>query len=107
MAVSDQEIDRIRDLFAPLGQITTKKMFGGLGIYRAGTIFAVLMSGGILRLKAQGAMIDRMRALGCEQWTYQRPGRNPAAMPYWTLPDSAQDDPEEASALAREALRFL
>lgn len=107
MAVSQQEIDRIRDLFAPLGDLTTRKMFGGLGIYHAGQIFAILMSDGTLRLKAQGDMITRMRSLGCQQWTYQRPGQNPAAMPYWTLPETALDDPEEASALARDALTYL
>lgn len=52
-------------------------------------------------------MITRMRSLGCQQWTYQRPGQNPAAMPYWTLPETALDDPEEASALARDALTYL
>ena len=30
-----------------------------------------------------------------------------ASMPYWTLPDAYLDDPEEACALAREAMAAL
>ena len=82
-------------------------MFGGIAIYSEGTIFAIVMSEGGIRLKAQGDMISRFKDMGLEQWTYQRPGRKPSSMPYWSLPDSALDDPEEASALAREALKYL
>ncbi|MBT8416948.1 MAG: TfoX/Sxy family protein, partial [Silicimonas sp.] len=43
MAVTNEQIEMVRDLFAGVGPITTRKMFGGLGIYSEGTIFAVLM----------------------------------------------------------------
>lgn len=107
MAVSEADVDRALELFGGLGDLTTRKMFGGLAIYHAGTVFAILMSDGTLRLKAQGAMIGRMQQLGSTQWTYQRPGQKASAMPYWDLPESALDDPDEATALAREALSQL
>lgn len=107
MSLSDEEIAHALELFEGVGPLTTRKMFGGLGIYHAGTIFAVVMSDGTIRLKGQGAMVDRYEALGMQKWTYQRPGQKPSSMPYWALPDSALDDPEEASALAREALMHL
>mgnify|MGYP002348172863 CR=1 FL=1 len=34
-------------------------------------------------------------AAGARQWVYQREGRNPVAMPYWTVPEDAYDDPDE------------
>ncbi len=42
MAVSDEEIAFAIDLFSDLGEITTRKMMGGLCLYHDGTIFAIL-----------------------------------------------------------------
>lgn len=107
MALSNEEIAHALELFDGVGPLTTRKMFGGLAIYTDGTIFAILMSESTIRLKGAGDMIARFEALGMERWTYQRPGQKPSSMPYWTLPDSALDDPEEATALARDALTYL
>jgi DNA transformation protein len=107
MAVSSDDIDFALDLFSGLGPLTNRKMMGGLCIYRDGTIFALLYSDGGLFLKGQGAMADWMIAQGWERWTYTRDTGKTTAMPYWRLPDSALDDPEEACALARRALESL
>ena len=107
MAISEEEIAHALELFEGVGPLSTRKMFGGLGIYHEGQIFAVVMSDGAIRLKGKGEMIARFEALGMTQWTYQRPGQKASAMPYWGLPDSALDDPEEASALARDAISHL
>jgi DNA transformation protein and related proteins len=107
MAVSAEEIEHVLDLFADLGGLTTRKMFGGLAIYHEGTIFSLLMSDGRTLLKGQGDMQARFDAMGLERWTYTRDGKAPTAMPYWYMPDSALDDADEATALAREALTHL
>ncbi|WP_299627041.1 TfoX/Sxy family protein [uncultured Tateyamaria sp.] len=107
MAVSEEEIAHALDLFADLGDLTTRKMFGGLAIYHRGTIFALLMSDGRTLIKGQGDMQARLDAMGLTRWTYTRPGKSPTAMPYWELPDSALDDAEEATELARAALAHL
>ncbi len=107
MALSEEEIAHALELFESVGALSTRKMFGGLAIYHEGTIFAIVMSEGTIRLKGAGDMIPRFEALGMEKWTYQRPGQKASSMPYWNLPESALDDPEEASALAMEALRYL
>ena len=98
----------LHDLFAGVGPITTRKMFGGLGIYSEGTIFAVVMSDGTLRLKGAGPMAETFDAEGWERWTYTREGSDKmAAMPYWTVPEALLDDPEAASDWARRALAAL
>lgn len=107
MALSDDEIAHALELFEGVGPLTTRKMFGGLAIYTEGTIFAIVMSEGTIRLKGAGDMIARFESLGMQKWVYQRPGQKASSMPYWDLPDTALDDPEEASALAREALMHL
>ncbi|MEM9426581.1 MAG: TfoX/Sxy family protein [Pseudomonadota bacterium] len=108
MAVSDAQIAHAVELFEGVGPLTTRKMFGGLGIYAEGKIFAVLMSDGRLRLKGAGAMVDVFDENAWERWTYQREGsKKVSAMPYWTLPDALLDDPDAASGWARRALAEL
>ena len=59
-------------------------------------------------LKAKdGAFADRIAAMGAEKWTYARKDGALSSMPYWSLPEAALDDPEQACVLAREALAAL
>jgi len=107
MSVGDGVVAFAMDLFHGLGPLTTRKMMGGLCLYRDGTIFALLQSDGSLWLKGVGDMAARMEAEGWTRWTYTRDTGKTAAMPYWRLPDAALDDPEAACALARDALERL
>jgi DNA transformation protein len=79
------------ELFAPFGDITNRKMFGGLGLYRDGEIFALVSSEGHIFLKAKA---PRPQALDDSSQFHN--------MPYWSLPDHCLDDPEVACALARD-----
>ena len=45
--------------------------------------------------------------MGCTRWTGTRADGSVTAMPYWTLPGTALDDPDKAVALAHEALCHL
>lgn len=107
MSLSNEQIEHARELFSGVPNITTRKMFGLLGLYSDGVIFALLSSDGTIRLKGVGEMIARYEELGMEKWFYESKGKKPTGVPYWTMPDSAWDDPEEASALAVEALSHL
>ncbi len=107
MAITEEQIEFVRDLFAGVGPITTRKMFGGLGIYTGGTIFALMMSDGTVRLKGAGAMPTAYDAEGWEPWVYTRKDGARSSMPYWALPDALLDDPEDASHWARRALAHL
>lgn len=95
--------DAIGDLFAGLGPVRIKKMFGGKGVYHEGLIVALEVDGEIL-LKADAASAPEFEAAGCRQWTYEGHTRKrPVAMPYWSIPDEALDDPEEMAVWARKA----
>ena len=98
MAVADADIAFATDLFADLGALTTRKMFGGMCLYHDGTVFALLSSQGRLYLKAKGDLAQDLKAEGAEQFHN---------MPYWSVPESALDDPEDALQLARRALAQL
>jgi DNA transformation protein len=93
----------IRDLFARLGPVTIRRMFGGKGIYREGTIFALEVDGDIL-LKADAETIPAFAAAGSRQWLYQGKEGRTVAMPYWSIPDEALDDPDIMGAWAERAL---
>lgn len=102
MAVTDDQVAFVRDLFRAIPGVTTRKMFGGLGIYSEGTIFALIGPGDAIMVKARGALADDLAAEGSEQFrTYEGKTVN---MPYWTLPESALDDPDEAADWARRSL---
>ena len=92
----------VHEHFAALGPLEIKRMFGGAGVYRQGTIFA-LLDDGVVWLKGDDSNIAALEAAGSRQFTY--PGKDDAVMKlgYWSLPDSATDDPDEAADWARGA----
>ena len=107
MSISDADIAFAKELFSGLGKITTRKMMGGLCLYCDGTIFSIIHGDGRIYLKGSGEFQGVLDAEGCTRWTYSRDGKQETAMPYWTLPEPALDDPELACDWARRALEHL
>lgn len=108
MSLGDADIEFAKELFSAIPGLSTRKMFGGLGIYSDGVIFGVMRSDAVILIKAnKGPFADKLAQLGCTLWTTTRRNGNVSSMPYWTLPTSALDDSEAACTLAREALAAL
>ena len=107
MSLSQDDITHALELFAGLGDLSTRKMMGGLCLYHDGTIFAIIHPNGGLLIKGAGAFKVELEDMGLERWHYLRKDGSPTNMPYWHLPDSALDDPDEACELARRALSHL
>jgi DNA transformation protein len=101
--VGFMDADSIADLFAGLGPVSIRRMFGGKGIYHQGVIIAIELRDELM-LKADAVSAPDFLAAGCTQWTYtgSRHGKS-VAMPYWSVPESALDDPDEMAAWARRA----
>lgn len=93
----------IEEMFGALGPVAIKRMFGGKGIYHHGRILALEVDDEIL-LKADAESAPQFAAAGCRQWTYEgkKAGR-PVAMPYWSIPDDAFDDPDVMARWVRLA----
>jgi DNA transformation protein len=100
MAVSDADIEHIRDLFHLVPNITTRKMFGGLGVYSDGIIFAIIGPESTFYIKANERLAADLKEEGSFQFAYEKRSGQTTKMGYWTLPDSAQDDPELAAKWA-------
>ena len=98
----DDAIARAKWLFAELGDVRHRKMFGGAGLYADDLMFA-LIAGDEIYLKVDGAVIDAFRAAGSHPFTYQGKGK-PMEMSYWLLPDDAGADPAAAAPWATRSL---
>lgn len=105
MAVSEDQKEFIRDLFAPLGAITMRPMMGGLCVYSEGKIFAILGEEDQIYIKATDQLAADMAAEGCLKFSFTRKDGSVASMGYWTLPDAALDDPEIACHWGGRSLR--
>ncbi len=93
----------IEDMFYSLGPVTIKRMFGGKGIYHQGQILALEVDGEIL-LKADAQSAAAFEAAGARRWAYGSKNRaKPVAMPYWSIPENAFEDPDEMAKWVRLA----
>ena len=104
MAARDPEFeDWVREHFAALGPLEIKRMFGGAGVYSHGLIFGLLDDGEVW-LKGDETNIPALEAAGSRQFTY--PGKDGAVMNlgYWSLPETAVDDTDQAVDWARGAI---
>ena len=87
------DTDAIDEMFAALGPVTVKRMFGGKGVYHRGRIVAVEVRDE-MRLKADAVSAPEFEAAGAQQWCYDGKGGKVVRMPYWSIPDEAYDDPD-------------
>ncbi len=98
--------DFVRELFAGLGPIQIKRMFGGAGGYRDGVMF-LLIAADVIYLKTDEALRAELgrEASGPFLWQPQKGPRagETVEMSYWRLPEAAMDDPDEAAIWGRKA----
>ena len=94
----------VEDLFANLGRIRIRKMFGGAGVYSGQDMFALIDHDRVY-VKSDAALKADLESEGGEafEWTNPSTGKT-MKMSYVSLPDNALDDREEASAWGRKAL---
>jgi DNA transformation protein and related proteins len=90
------------ELFAPLGAVRAKGMFGGHGIY-IDDLFVALVAFERLYLKVDGTTLPAFEAAGCEPFIYDAKGK-PMTMSYWTVPADAMESPALMQPWARQAI---
>lgn len=89
------------ELMAPMGEVRTKRMFGGWGIYLDDAFIAIVVVD-TLYLKADDTSRPEFEAAGCSCFTYEAKGKV-QSMGYWTVPPEAMDSPAAMEPWARLA----
>ena len=92
----------IRELLAPLGPVSIRRVFSGKGVYYRGMIVAFVY-GDELWLKADSISAPAFAAAGSTQWAY-RGRRGEVMMPYWSIPPDAFDHSDLMERWVRLAL---
>ena len=73
MAVSASFVEFVLEQLEPVGAITPKRMFGGVGIY-AGDLFFALLADDVLYLKADDSNRADFEAAGAGPFPLRRSG---------------------------------
>ena len=103
MAASADFLATLADLLAPLGGITTRRMFSGAAIYSRGQVFALVLDD-VLYLKSDETTAADFDAEGCAPFTYDTKDGRRVLTSYRCAPDRLLDEPEDLVAWARIAL---
>lgn len=99
-----QFVENLEEVFRAFGVVTTRRMFGGHGVYHEGLMIA-LVADDVLYLKVDDASIGAFTERGLAPFEYDKAGKT-MKMSYYTAPEDMFDDPEVAkewAALAYEA----
>jgi len=104
--MADAFLAHLHDLLDPFGEVATRAMFGGHGVYLDGELVGVVMDQA-LYLKVDAETRLHFEAAGCEPYVYLGQAE-PITLSYWSVPEAAL---ESAAAmqpwvtLARAAAR--
>jgi DNA transformation protein len=92
---------RVLDQLAPLGNITSRPMFGGHGLYWRDTIFGIVFGDRLyLKVDEQSKGDFVSRGMGAF-----RPNERQTLNSYYEVPPEVLDDPEALLSWASEAIR--
>ncbi len=103
MAVDEGIVEQLLELFDGMGGVRAKRMFGGIGLYSFDTFFAIADEGAVY-LKADSQSRALFEDAGSTPFTFEKKDGRVIDTSYWSLPDAAIDDPEEAVRWGRLAL---
>jgi DNA transformation protein len=90
-------VEHVIAMLEPAGEISHKRMFGGVGVWEAGDMFAMISSESRLYLKVDEDTVKRYQEAGCEQFH---------SMPYWSAPAGLLDDPDRQEDWIDEAIEI-
>ena len=103
MPLSPGFSDYVLELIAGFGKVEVRRMFGGAMLSRGGVGFAILDDDTFF-LKADKSFGTELKEQGCKPWSYSvKKDGTVRDIAYWSLPDTAADDPDEAVALTRRS----
>lgn len=100
MTISHEYLEFIIDQLAPLGRLSTRRMFGSVGIYCDGLMFALLETDQQFFIKVDDVTRSRFEDAGFSRFTYQAKGKE-ISLSYYAVPESMIDNQDELLLWAR------
>jgi DNA transformation protein len=103
MPLSPGFSDHVEELLAGFGKVEVRRMFGGASLSRNGVGFAILDDDTFF-IKADTEFGAELKSQGCKPWSYSvKKDGTVRDIAYWSVPETAMDDGDEASALAKRS----
>ncbi|MCB9057692.1 MAG: TfoX/Sxy family protein [Calditrichae bacterium] len=93
MTSKQEFLEYILELIQPLGNVSSKAMFGGYGLFKDSLMFALLIDD-ILYFKSDAFNRFEFERLHLDAFTYIKKGK-PITTSYHKAPEEALDNPEE------------
>ena len=94
----------VNDLLADVDGVRARAMFGGYGIYKNDTMFAIVVDDE-LYYKVDDSNRPDFESYGSEPFRYTSKGRKPVTMSYWKLHAEIIDDRELLLEWTEKAIR--
>jgi DNA transformation protein len=102
VAISKQYLDYLLGQLAGLGGVTSRRMFGGLGLYSGGLFFGLVYKER-LYFRTDDSTRPEYEARGSEGFQPRANVKN-AQMTYYTVPAEVLEDEDELVRWARKAV---
>jgi DNA transformation protein len=104
MPVTDSFVEFVLEQLDPIGPLTPKRMFGGVGLY-AGDLFFALVAGDVLYLKADDSTRGTFVAAGARPFQpYPDRSRGSGTMQYYSVPAAILEDGDALVVWAKQAI---
>ena len=101
MSVSDEFVEYMLDQFSQWGQVTARKMFGGVGLYSEGKMFG-LIADDVAYLKVDDS--NRKEFVEAGSSPFKPYPDKSTTMSYFEIPPDILDDREELAKWAEQSL---
>jgi DNA transformation protein len=102
MPLSNDFIEYVIEQLAPFARVTSRRMFGGAGLYADGLFFALIASDS-LYFKVDDSNRADYEARGCKPFV-PFPEKPELSMNYYDVPAELLDDSEELCRWARKSV---
>jgi DNA transformation protein len=102
MAVNEQYLQYIQDQLSEFGQVEIKRMFGGIGIFKEGLMFAKI-GGDTFRLKVDESNQQQFEDRGMKPFHSEKKKKG---MPYWEVPQDVLEDRTELAKWANQSFEI-
>lgn len=93
----------VYDLLGDFPNVSSRAMFGGHGIYKDSTIFAIIAEGE-LYFKGQKETEDFFRSRNSRRFTYRKRGGKTYTMNYWLVPEEVCENRDAFTEWVERAL---